>query len=72
MRIIFRLWDSKSELVAQDSAFVVGEAITYLSGVASDTALNAGQEANYEVRVDVPDNIHVEYFTREISFNQID
>ncbi|MCH7686929.1 MAG: hypothetical protein IH899_09650 [Planctomycetes bacterium] len=72
VRIIFKLWDSKSELVAQDSAFVVGEALTYLSGVASDTALNAGQEAIYQVRVDVPDNIHVEYFTREINFNQID
>lgn len=72
VRIVFKLWDAKSELVAVDSAFVSGKAMTYLSGVASDTALDPGQGANYEVRVDVAESIHVEYYTREIIFDQID
>lgn len=72
VRVIFKLWDAKSDLVAVDSAFVSGMTMTYLSGVASDTALDPGQGAIYAVRVDLSESIHVEYFTREIIFDQID
>ncbi len=72
VRVIFRLWSANTQLVAEDSAFVVGSAVPYLSGVVTDTAMEPDQTATYHVRVNVPQGNPVEYITREIHWERID
>jgi hypothetical protein len=71
VRVVFKLWDAQSVLLAQDSAFVNGKPLTYLSGVATDTAMEPEQEATYQVKVIVPDETRVEYMTREVHWDQV-
>lgn len=72
VRVIFRLWNAKTELVAEDSAFVEGTTMAYLAGVVTDTAVEPDQSVNYRVRVDVPEEDPVSYITREIHWERID
>ena len=72
VRVVFMLWNAKTELVAQDSAFVAGSTIPYLSGVVTDTALEPGQTAEYHVRVKVTKDNPVSYITREIRWERMD
>jgi hypothetical protein len=72
VRVIFKLWSAKTELVAADSAFVEGAMIPYLSGVVTDTALEPGQTAEYYVRVRVDKGNPVGYITREIHWERVD
>ncbi|UCH61627.1 MAG: hypothetical protein JSU77_07345 [Fidelibacterota bacterium] len=72
VRVIFKLWNAKTELVAQDSAFVDGATIPYLSGVVTDTALEPGQTAEYYVTVNVDKSNPVSYITREIHWDRMD
>ena len=72
VRVIFNLWNAKTELVAEDSAFVDGTTIPYLSGVVTDTALEPGQTAEYYVRVKAAKDNPVSYITREIHWERVD
>ena len=72
VRVIFRLWDAKTELVAEDSAFVDGTTMAYLAGVVTDTAVEPDQIVSYRVRVNVPKDNPVSYITREIHWERID
>lgn len=72
VRVIFRLWNAKTELVAQDSAFIEGTSMAYLSGVVTDTALEPEQVAEYHVRVAVAKDNPVSYITREIHWERMD
>jgi hypothetical protein len=71
-RVIFRLWNAKTELVAEDSAFVEGSIMAYLSGVFTDTALEPGQSADYHVKINVAKDNPVSYITREIHWERMD
>ena len=72
VRVIFKLWNAKTELVAEDSAFVEGATIPYLSGVVTDTALEPGQTAEYYVTVNVDQGNLASYITREIHWDRMD
>ncbi len=72
IRVIFRLWNAKTELVAEDSAFVNGMGRSYLSGVYTDTALEAGLTAEYRVGVKIDKSNPVSYITREIHWDRMD
>jgi hypothetical protein len=72
VRVIFRLWNAKTELVAEDSAFVEGTTMAYLSGVVTDTALEPEHSADYHVRVNVAKDNPVSYITREIHWERMD
>ena len=72
VRVIFLLWNAKTELLAADSAFVDGKGRAYLSGVYTDTALEAGNSANFRVRVKIDKDGAVSYITREIHWDQMD
>jgi len=71
-RVIFQLWNAKTELVAEDSAFIEGTTMAYLSGVVTDTALEPEQTAEYHVRVNIAKDNPVSYITREIHWERID
>ncbi len=72
VRVVFKLWNAKTQLVAQDSAFVEGAMIPYLSGVVTDTALEPGQTAEYHVQVSVAQGNPVGYITREVHWERVD
>jgi hypothetical protein len=72
VRIVFRLWNAQTELVAVDSAFVNGTSRAYLSGVVTDTSVEPGKEVDYRVRVAVDREDPVSYITREIHWDHID
>ena len=64
--------DAQTELVAEDSAFVAGTTMAYLSGVVTDTALEPEHSAEYHVRVNVAKDNPVSYITREIHWERMD
>lgn len=66
VRVVFNLWGSETDLIATDSSFVDGSKIIYQSGIISDTSINPGESANYEVRVFVPRDERVQYITRDV------
>ena len=49
-----------------DSTFIDGSDAIYQSGIISDTALLAGETAEYQVKIYVPLNERVQYITRDI------
>ncbi len=69
--MVFRLWNAKTELVAEDSSFVVGTDWAYLSGVFSDSAVKAGLTGDYRVKVKTHKDSAVSYITREIYWDQM-
>lgn len=71
VRVVFRLWNAKTELVAEDSSFVVGTDWAYLSGVHSDSAVEAGLTGDYRVKVKTDRDSAVSYITREIHWDQM-
>jgi len=66
VRVIYSMYDEKSNLIVADSSFVSGEMKQYNSGIISDAALNQNNFADYYVEVEVPSNKIVKYFLREI------
>ena len=66
VRVIFKLWGSETDLIAIDSTFIDGSDAIYQSGIISDTALLAGETAEYQVKIYVPHNERVQYITRDI------
>ena len=72
VRIVFKLWNAQTELVASDSAFIDGSRRIYLSGVTSDTALEPGAEGDYRVRVNIARDAGISYMTREIHWERLE
>ncbi len=72
VRVIFKLWNAETRLVAQDSAFITGTTVPYLSGVVTDTALEPDQTAEYYVKVNISNDNSVSYMTREIHWERMD
>ena len=66
VRIIFKIWDENTGLIASDSAFVDGSNIKYSNGVITDSALNPGDVGSFTVAVDVPRGAKYEYETYDI------
>jgi len=68
VRIIYKLWSERTELIGIDSAFVEGTKIVYNSGVIADTAIEPGYSAKFVVNVNADSSL-VRYITREIKWN---
>ena len=68
VRVIYKLWSEKTELIGIDSSFVDGTKIIYRSGVISDTAIEPGYTAEFNVTVEADSSL-VRYITREIKWN---
>ena len=67
VRVIFKLWTEKTELIGIDSSYVEGSKIVYKSGVISDTAIEPGHSAEFIVNVQADSSL-VRYVTREIKW----
>ncbi len=68
VRVIYKLWSEKTELIGIDSSFVDGTKIIYRSGVIADTAVEPGYTAEFNVTVEADSSL-VRYITREIKWN---
>ena len=68
VRVVYKLYSEKTELVGIDSTFIDGSKFTYKSGVISDTALESGSSVRYIVKVSADSSL-VRYVTREIQWD---
>ena len=68
VRVIYKLWSERTELIGVDSSFVEGAKYVYKSGVISDTSIEPGYAAEYIVNVDADSSL-VRYVTREIKWD---
>ena len=68
VRVIFKLWSEKTELIAVDSSYVEGTTFQYKSGVISDTAIEPGNSARYNVHVKTDSTKVIRYITKEINW----
>jgi len=69
VRVIFKLWSEKTELIGIDSSYVEGSGIKYKSGVISDTAIEPGNSAVYNVHVKTDSTKVIRYVTKEINWD---
>ena len=68
-RVVFYLWDKETNLISVDSSFVEGAIFQYKSGIVTDSAIDPGEEASFNVSVSTSDTTQVEYITKEIHYN---
>jgi len=71
VRVIYKLWSERTELIGIDSSFVEGTKTVYKSGVISDTAIEPGKAAEFIIHVDADSSL-VRYVTREIKWDTFD
>ena len=71
VRVIYKLWSERTELIGIDSSFVEGTKTVYKSGVISDTAIEPGHSAEFIIHVDADSSL-VRYVTREIKWDTFD
>ncbi len=73
VRVVFRLHDSKTNIIAQDSTFIQGEDATFLSGVVSESSLNPDKEGAFYLEVHLPsgvDSRNISYVTYKVRFDE--
>ena len=71
VRIIFKIWDENTGLIAADSAFVDGSKIKYSNGVITDCTLKPGDIGTFNVAVNVPRGAKYEYETYDIHWENL-
>ncbi len=69
VRVIFKLWSEKTELIGIDSSYIEGTNVQYDSGVISDTAIEPGNSASYNVHVKTDSTKIIRYVTKEINWD---
>ena len=75
VRVVFRLHDSKTNIIAQDSTFLAGETTTYLSGVVGESALSPNKTSKFYLEVPLPsgvDSRNISYVTYKVRFDEFD
>ena len=75
VRIIFKLHDKSTKVVAQDSAFVEGQETTFYSGVISTSSLEPGAEGDFVVTVHLPPGMkmnRISYVTYKVRYEEFE
>jgi len=75
VRIIFKLHDKSTQVVAKDSAFVNGKEVTFFSGVVSTSSLDPGAEGEFEVTVHLPPGVKmntISYVTYKVHYEEFE
>jgi len=73
VRILFRLHDKQTNIVAQDSSFISGEPYTFYSGVISESSLSPSESSLFRVEVSLPPGVEskkISYVTYKILFDE--
>ena len=73
VRVVFRLHDRRTHIVAQDSAYISGESYHFFSGVMSESSLSPGSTAPFRVEVPLPPGTEsgkISYVTYKVLFDE--
>ena len=68
IRVIYKLWESETNLVVADSVFISGNTISYNNNVISNSCLNPGEVGEFTLSIDISDTSKVSYWTKDIRF----
>ncbi|PIS28262.1 MAG: hypothetical protein COT43_06805 [Candidatus Marinimicrobia bacterium CG08_land_8_20_14_0_20_45_22] len=71
-KIIFYLYDEKTNLVATDSMIVPGTYHMFLSGVQTDATIEPGQTFPFECSVSFHEKAPISYYIKKISWEEFD
>jgi len=66
VRVVANLWTETTDLLARDSSFVDGKEVTFSSGIITDTAIEPGATARFQVTVPISTPDRVQYRTYDI------
>lgn len=73
VRVAFRLHDKRTNIVAQDSAYVTGETYNFFSGIISESSLSPGSTAPFRVEVPLPPGTEaskISYVTYKVLYDE--
>jgi hypothetical protein len=73
VRVLFRLHDKRTTIIAQDSSYISGEPYSFYSGVISESSLSAGESALFRVEVKLPTGVeakNISYVTYKVLFDE--
>jgi len=73
VRVLFRLHDKRTTIVAQDSSYISGEPYNFYSGVISESSLSAGESSLFRVEVKLPAGVeakNISYVTYKVLFDE--
>ncbi|MBL7068036.1 MAG: hypothetical protein ISS29_09345 [Candidatus Marinimicrobia bacterium] len=71
-RIIFYLYDEGTNLLGADSTFISGNYHMYKSGVQTDATIEPGRTFTFECSVDLPEEVLVSYYIKEIKWEEFE
>ena len=69
VRVIYYMFAEDTELIASDSSFVSGSKKIFKSGIISDSSIESGEYGTFYVKVNIPEDREVKYFTKDIQFD---
>lgn len=72
VRIIFKLYDEGTTLLAADSTLIAGNYHMYKSSVQTDATIEPGRSFDFECSVAVPKDAKVSYYIKEIKWEEFD
>ncbi len=73
VRVLFRLHDKRTTIIAQDSSYISGEPYSFYSGVISESSLSAGESSLFRVEVKLPAGVeakNISYVTYKVLFDE--
>ena len=72
VRVVYHFWADDTSPIFSDSCFVAGNSIIYLNGVISDASIEPAETATFELNINLPDSLNIEYITKETSWSLFD
>ena len=73
VRVVYRLHDKRTHIVAQDSAYISGEPYSFFTGIISESSLSPGATAPFRVEVTLPPGTEsgkISYVTYKVLFDE--
>ena len=72
VRVIYHFWADDTSPIYSDSTYVLGNSTIYLNGVISDAAIEPAETATFNLNIQLPDSLNIEYLTKEIKWDIFD
>ena len=72
VRVIYHFWADDTSPIYSDSTYVLGNSTIYFNGVISDSAVEPTETATFNLNIQLPDSLNIEYLTKEIRWDIFD
>lgn len=72
VRVVYHFWANDTSPIYSDSTYVLGNSTIYLNGVISDAAIEPTETATFNLNIQLPDSLKIEYLTKEIKWDIFD